>query len=192
MRDEFKDLRNRIDEVFKAVVIAVVWLTIVAIVCAVVPAFGSEPTSGEVTFSSMTCYTDPHFFDGWQTVTTASVNLSAYTKQELNQLDLEVWSDGVRLMSMPARSQGINVTGIARPSFKLVDRLTLERRTLTKSPYMSAASCSIMPPPHNAAWLWDEDAGQFVLKIVKHIENLEAVPFDIELEWSYSVVEVEE
>ena len=186
MKNEFQDLRRRVDEVLKAVIVAAVWLTIVAIVCAVVPAWGAEPGEYEVQISAISCYTDHRFFDDWKTVTTARISLDE-TNAVLNRSDLEVWSQGLRIDTFPASVESIDISGIEKPSIKLVDRLTLERRTLIKSPIQSAASCSFMPPPDGTAWVWEGDG--FKLRQVVTIGPPEKVSIDLQWDMKTFVIE---
>jgi hypothetical protein len=187
MKDEYSKLTKRVDEVSRAVVWAVVWLTLVIIVGAVVSAFGGE--NYEVEIHSFSCYQDARFFDDWRTVSEASIHLDM-NKAEMNRHDIEVWSRGLRIASYPASVERVDISGIVKPSIKIVNRETLERRTLSKSPWQSLVSCQIMPPPDGAAWVWSSETMKFELRIVRHVDDIE--PFDFEMKWTSEWVEVVE
>jgi hypothetical protein len=185
-------IEGGIKELRAGIKVATLWLTIIAfaIACVFALAQSAEGTEGEdweVQMSSVSCFADERFLDGWETRTYGTIQIDM-EKAQLNLHDIEVWSEGLRTISVPAATKKIDVTGIVKPSFKIVNRQTLERRTLVKSAYMSVASCQINPPPDDASWVWDEEAGRFELKIIKLARSGQDDKFS--MHWSYEMVEV--
>jgi hypothetical protein len=122
----------------------------------------------EVNIHENTCFTDNHFYDYWETKVNGVIRLGQ-NPRVLNMHDIEVWSAGIRLISVPAGVDLIDVTGIDNPRFKLVNRRTLEWRWLLMDPHTVVSECYFYPPPDGTAYVWKTGRG-FVLQEVPHWE----------------------
>ncbi len=182
---EYLRLDEKIEILWKTVLGVGAWLTLVAVAIACVfalatPAYGQAigDVSGEPSIHlrsySVTCFTDPHFFDNWQTTTSLSWDVSEFPKAWVNDHDFEIWSDGYRRATVPLgaeRFEGLDEiqvhsrkTSRAPWSFKVVKRTTTEKVMFPEIEAAAVASCSFRPPEDGSAWVWEETA--FVLRPV--------------------------
>lgn len=89
------------------------------------------------------------------TICTATVNLM-YLTPDLRRYNLQVWSGGSLVIEMPAAEKAsgiVDVTGVHRPRFKLVDTETGEAWLMIRPEPFKRVPCVTNVPGGRAIWL---------------------------------------